>query len=400
MPDRSDPYTATEIAQLPNRIYTSEVCRVARYSITKLWRERKAGRMPEPIARGRQDIFDRDSVLQALRLPHDEPKPEPDPWSVNPDAIRQARAGHVRHAAPPKRRDVRVFFQVPARLQPSGWLSLIPLPIEGDRKGDLNDADEVARIQADAAALYRKLQADRNPSTEIEPGARSIPTLNRLWQMTQGFKNNKPRTQRNYATAAGLIEAWSASVNHPPVASMRATRSKPSSPSTTTGPTTKKQILTVLKLMMAYAVKLKWRVDNPADDIKVRIPKSRVAIWEASGRRTVRSCLHGRWPSLDRSDDLDAVGDRPTPDRRVPVPLRRQYSDNEGMFSFRQSKTDSRRLDPHQRTTGGAAAGLPRRRHPVPVHQRGDRPAVARGRAVPGLRLHPRYPSPRQGRAS
>lgn len=100
-----DPYTADEIAQLPNRLYTSEVCRIARYSVATLWRERKAGRMPDPIARGRQHLFDRDAVFRALRSPQKETNPEQDPWSVNPDAIRQARAGQVRHAARPKRRD-------------------------------------------------------------------------------------------------------------------------------------------------------------------------------------------------------------------------------------------------------------------------------------------------------
>lgn len=236
----------------------------------------------------------------------------------------------------------RVFFQVPARLAPSGWLPLIPLPINGARKGDLNDADEVLRIQEDAAALYVKLLAARNPSTEIEPSARSIPTLNRLWQVTQAFKKNKPRTQRNYAKAASLIEAWSASVNHPPVASMRGDKVEAFLALYDDRPTTKKQILTVLKLLMAYAVKLGWRADNPAADIKVRIPKSRVAIWELEDVELyAKACIDGGRPSLAAMIWTQwEIGQRLTD-----VCLFRyggQYSDNEGLFSFQQSKTEAK----------------------------------------------------------
>lgn len=243
---------------------------------------------------------------------------------------------------PRKDGTARVFFQVPARLQPSGWLSLIPLPIEGERKGDLNDADEVARIQADAAALYVKLLAARNPSTEIEPGAKSIPTLNRLWQQTQGFKNNKPRTQRNYVTAAGLIETWSASVNHPPVAAMKSDKVEAFLALYDNRPTTKKQLLTVLKLLMAYAMKLKWRTDNPADGIKVRVPKSRVAIWELEDVEIyAKACIDGGRPSLAAMIWTQwEIGQRLTD--ACLFRYGGQYSDNEGMFSFQQSKTEAK----------------------------------------------------------
>jgi len=95
------PFTAAEIAALPPRLYTSEVCRLARYGVSTLWRERKAGRMPGPIGHGRQDIFDRDAVFKALGMIQDAAASpaDDDPWSVDPDAIRQARARQVRHAA-------------------------------------------------------------------------------------------------------------------------------------------------------------------------------------------------------------------------------------------------------------------------------------------------------------
>lgn len=235
----------------------------------------------------------------------------------------------------------RVFFQVPARLLPPGWLTLIPLPIDGRRTGNLTDPDEVRRIQDDAAALYGKLLADRNSVVAPVATARSIPDLNRLWQVTQGFKNNRPRTQRNYAAAGALIEAWSASVNHPPVAAMRSDKVEAFLAIYDDRPSTKKQILVVLRLMMAYAVKLGWRSDNPADGIRVSIPKSRVAIWEAedvelyadafitAGRASIAAMIRTQWEIGQRLTDVCLFR------------YGAQYSDNEGMFRFSQSKTDS-----------------------------------------------------------
>jgi hypothetical protein len=102
------PFTAEEIAALPPRIYTSEVCRLARYGVKKLWKARKAGTMPAPVDRGHEAIFDRDAVLKALGMVKDATPADTaaDPWNVNPDAIRQARARQVRHAPGAKGRDV------------------------------------------------------------------------------------------------------------------------------------------------------------------------------------------------------------------------------------------------------------------------------------------------------
>lgn len=101
-----EPYTADEIAALPSRIYTSEVCRLARYGPGKLWRERQAGKMPAPIDRGRQDIFDRDAVLKALGMDKDAGSQEPaSAWDVDPHAIRDARPRKIRHDPAAQGRD-------------------------------------------------------------------------------------------------------------------------------------------------------------------------------------------------------------------------------------------------------------------------------------------------------
>lgn len=235
----------------------------------------------------------------------------------------------------------RVFFQVPKRLRPSGWLALIPLPVGGERRGDLTDAAEVVRIQEDAADLYLKLQAARDPSVDVPAPARSMPALNRLWQQTQDFKKNKPRTQRNYVKAAALIEGWSETVSHPPVAKMGADKVEAFLAIYDDRPTTKKQLKVVLKLMLGYAKKLKWITDNPAEDIQIKIPKSKVAIWELpdvvlyaeacidAGRPSLAAMIWTEWEIGQRLTDVCLFQ------------LGRQYSANQRMFSFEQSKTDA-----------------------------------------------------------
>lgn len=55
----------------------------------------------------------------------------------------------------------RVLFEAPRRVRPAGWMSTIPLPITSPRTGRLSDANELARIRADAAELRRRLQEGR-----------------------------------------------------------------------------------------------------------------------------------------------------------------------------------------------------------------------------------------------
>lgn len=173
----------------------------------------------------------------------------------------------------------RVFFQVPARLRPEGWLSLIPLPVEGPRRGDLNDADEVARIQRDAAKLYADLKADRRGAET--PSRHDMPTLVRSWQQTQRFKRTKPATQKGYVYHAGLIEAWSASRKHPLVSTMKLDKIEAFLALYDDRPTTRRHVKIVLSMLLNHAVALEWITRNPTDTIKMAAPKSHVAIWEA-----------------------------------------------------------------------------------------------------------------------
>lgn len=235
----------------------------------------------------------------------------------------------------------RVFFQVPARLRPSGWLSLIPLPIEGGRTGNLRDADEVGRIQKDAADLYIKLMAARLVGEAPVSIRRDFPALNRSWQGSDEFKTTRPRTQKGYVYHAGLIEDWSAANGHPPIARLGRDKVEAFLALFDDRPTTKRHVKIVLKMLLDRAVDLKWIAENPAARIKVKAPKSKVAIWEQS------DVDHYAWASAVAGHPALAamivtgweIGQRVT-DLRM-FRLGASYSDSEGAFRFYQSKTDS-----------------------------------------------------------
>lgn len=82
----------------PPRLLRSEVLALARSSPSKLRERIKDGRMPAPIDRGTEDLFDRDAVLRALGLMQDEkPEPTDGQWSADQDMIDLARDSRVRH---------------------------------------------------------------------------------------------------------------------------------------------------------------------------------------------------------------------------------------------------------------------------------------------------------------
>ncbi len=55
----------------------------------------------------------------------------------------------------------RVLFEVPARLRPPGWPSTRPLPAQ-NRRGNLEDSDEVERIIVDGKRLLAELEKARH----------------------------------------------------------------------------------------------------------------------------------------------------------------------------------------------------------------------------------------------
>ncbi len=238
----------------------------------------------------------------------------------------------------------RVFFQVPERLRPSDWPSLIPLPLEGERTGKL-DLDERHRIEKDAAALYERLQAQRRGVILVRE-QRDIVELNRSWQQSQKFKSKKPATQKGYAYHAQLVERWSAAVKHPPVAAITQPRIEELLAAFDDRPTTRRYIKAVLNMMLKHAVALRWIDKNPADAIQVAVPESHVTIWEHDdvhgyaqaaviyGQPAIAALIWTQWEIGQRLTDVRLF-------RRGATGTGAEYYPEDGVFRFWQSKTQA-----------------------------------------------------------
>lgn len=242
----------------------------------------------------------------------------------------------------------RVFFQVPARLRPSGWPSLIPLPRTGARKGDLADAAEVALIQTDAKALYEALQAQRRGVAHEETG-RTFKALIRAYQKGERWKGVKPRTRKSYQTYVNHAQALADHTakltgRQPDPATMTRANVDAWLAAFDAQPVTKKQLRKILRLLFETARDLGWRNDNPCDGMRLRTPKSQVTIWEQSDvdayvaaalapghhardRKSIALMILLEWEIGQRL--TDARGFRPGA----------EYDPEAGEFRFDQSKT-------------------------------------------------------------
>jgi len=232
----------------------------------------------------------------------------------------------------------RVLFQVPERLRPSDWSPAIPLPRQGKRRGDLTDAREVAEIQRDAAALYKELQERRSGKPTQETG-RTLKALVRAWQSDWGHLSAK--TQSNYTTSINAILAWSEANHHPDPTSITTDRVKAFLALYNDKPQTKRSTYDALRQIMQRAIEKKWRQDNPCEGIKIYVPKSMAGVWEQSdidafvtvardmGRPSIALMILLEWEIGQRLGDVRSF--RPGA----------EYLPAEGMFRFRQQKTNA-----------------------------------------------------------
>lgn len=235
----------------------------------------------------------------------------------------------------------RVFFQVPARLRPSGWPSLIPLPRSGARTGNLADLGEVERIQKEALALHAELVNARLGREPIKAVARDFKALIRAFQGSEVWKDMKPRTHKHYGTYLNHILAWADVAKPTPM------------PSTVTQsgietllalfdaqPVTKRHVRKTIRLVMAQAVSMGWRETNPCVGIKLRkATRAIFDIWEAEdvaayvaaadahGYASISLMILMEWEIGQRLTDVRAF--RPGA----------EYDAARGVFSFDQSKT-------------------------------------------------------------
>lgn len=233
----------------------------------------------------------------------------------------------------------RVLFEVPPRLRPSDWPATIPLPLDGPRRGDLDDAAEVARIQADARQLHLKLLAWRQ-GRKPEP-KRSLKGLVRIWHASGDWKTLAATSQKHYEAYIRNILPWAEAAGEPDPTTLTKSDVEAFLSIFDDRPPTKKHTLKALGIIMGYAVSERWRTDNPCDKIKVKLAVSKARIWEQAdvdayivaaesiGRRSIANMVRLEW----------AIGQRVTDLRKFR--LGAEYDAAAGMFRFYQSKTDS-----------------------------------------------------------
>ena len=95
-----------EALNLPLRITTPEVCGLARFSKSTLWKRIDAGQMPAPIDRGGGGfIFDRDAVLKALGVFEASASNGPD-WSFDEASFLEAHKRKIDARTAARRRQI------------------------------------------------------------------------------------------------------------------------------------------------------------------------------------------------------------------------------------------------------------------------------------------------------
>jgi predicted DNA-binding transcriptional regulator AlpA len=85
------------MAEHPPRMTTREVCALARYSSSTLWKRIDADHMPKPIDRGGSGfLFDTKAVLLALGMHTNGDTSEQAEWGFDADAYRAALSRDLR----------------------------------------------------------------------------------------------------------------------------------------------------------------------------------------------------------------------------------------------------------------------------------------------------------------
>ena len=170
---------------------------------------------------------------------------------------------------------------------------------------------------------------------------RTFATLIATWEVSQAYKALRPKSQRGYRQCAKELMEWSKQKGHPDPTNITQPRAEEFLTAFDNRPTQRRHVRNVFKLVMDQAIALGWRSDNPVEKIKSIVPESRVEIWEQadveryawaaalSGQSSVAALIFVEWE----------LGQRLTDARLFRHGA--EWSDNEGVFRFWQSKTNS-----------------------------------------------------------
>lgn len=251
--------------------------------------------------------------------------------SLGPYVVLKKRAGGKAAA----------YFQVPARLRPPGWAPAIRICSQYDLSADIEAISNEAfgALLIEGVKLLDRLNSARNGAPEAPP-ARSLPTLVRAWQRSSRWHDLTEKTREGYGYSIDKILAWSAIRKHPDPTSLSRAQIERFLSVYNDRPTTKRQTLKALRLVMDQAVAAGWRNDNPAKGISVKVPRTKATIWEqkdvdlyvstarSQGMNSIALIILLEWEIGQRLTDVRQF--RPGA----------EYDAERGVFSFRQSKTD------------------------------------------------------------
>lgn len=247
-----------------------------------------------------------------------------------------------RYTVAKKRRDgsLAFYFQIPARLRPEGWAGGYRLPLDPLMRTGLADAAEIAVVVRDAETFLARLEAERSGIPEtVRHG--TFPWLIAHYERSDKFIKRRDRTKRTYRYAARIVSEYSASVNHPAISKITQPHLIAMLATFDANPRKRNLVGSYLSIILAHAVKIGIRADNPAKDLGLETAerKKKVHIWtgaelaekmanaEAMGRHSVVLAL------LIAHDQ----GFRPTDTLRLQKG--RDYDTRTGRFKFRCSKT-------------------------------------------------------------
>ncbi|MFC5374028.1 tyrosine-type recombinase/integrase [Brevundimonas faecalis] len=236
----------------------------------------------------------------------------------------------------------RAYFQVPARLRPHGWLPAIPLLADRTLVDDIQclTDEDFALLMLEGARLMQQLD-DARKGRNKRSDARTFDVLIDTWQRSSAWNDLTAKTIEGYGYSIDKIRKWSQMAGNPDPTTLTVARIDSFLAAFNDRPTTKRQTLKALRLVMQQAVSLGWRTDNPASGIKVKVPKTKAMIWEqvdvdlyvkaarATGVPSIALIILLEWEIGQRLTDVR--GFRPG----------MEYDSARGLFSFRQSKTDS-----------------------------------------------------------
>ncbi|HWW12413.1 MAG TPA: hypothetical protein VN018_07845 [Brevundimonas sp.] len=233
----------------------------------------------------------------------------------------------------------RAYFHVPARLRPSGWPASIPIGrkfVLPPRVLDFSD-EAFEAVSKAGREIYAKFEQARRGT--VAAPKRSLITAIAAWKASTAWRALTDKTREGYGYSIKKIQAWSTLLGHPDPTSLTRASCEMFLAEFNDCPTTKRQTLKALRLVMDQVIALGWRTDNPCTKISVKVPKAEVVVWEQAdvdlyveaarsvGKESIALIILLEWEIGQRLTDVRQF--RPGA----------EYDPTRGVFSFRQQKT-------------------------------------------------------------